>query len=91
MINFEIEFSAHGVNYKAEAQKIPTVSSLPVEYKAFNIQPEIPTAPRTFLFKYDPSKEKFESTIFNGDIELSKKMFDSIKNYLNKNSIPLTT
>ena len=91
MINFEIEFSAHGVNYKAKANKIPSVDNLPVEYQVFNIQPEISKAPKTFMFKYATLKEKFESTIFNGDIELSKNMFDSIKDYLNKNAIPLTS
>ena len=84
MINFEIEFVAHGVSYKAKANKIPTVDNLPVEYQVFNIQPEIPKAPKTFMFIYDPPKEKFESTIFNDDIELSKNIFVSIKSIVQK-------
>ena len=91
MKNFEIEFSAHQVNYKAKANKIPSVDNLPLEYQVFNIQPEIPKAPKTFMFRYNLPKEKFECTIFNGDVELSKNIFDSIKNYLTENDIPLTT
>jgi hypothetical protein len=91
MKNFEIEFSAHEANYKAKASKIPSVDDLPVEYQVFNIQPEIPKAPKTFMFTYNPPKEKFECTIFNGDVELSKNIFDSIKKYLIENNIPLTT
>ena len=91
MITFDIEFSAHGVNYAAEANKIPSVDNLPVEYQVYNIHPDIPQAPKTFGFIYKPTEEKFESTIFNGDVELSKNMFDSIEKYLSEKNIPLTS
>lgn len=91
MIKFEIEFFANEVNYKATVHKIPSDHNLPVEYHVFNIQPEIPKAPRTFMFVYNEEEAIFESTVFNNDVELSQNIFTSVKNYCREKEIPLTT
>ena len=90
MISFDIEFVANGTNYKARAQRIPAVDNLPVEYQVLNFDPEIPKAPKTFMFIYNPARQQFESTVFNGDVALSKSMFDAVKKYLGEQNIPLS-
>ena len=91
MINFQIDFFANDVNYKAKVHKIPSDDNSPVEFHAFNIQPEIPNAPRTFKFTYNTEEAIFQSTVFNNDVELSQNIFTSIKNHCTENNIPLTT
>jgi hypothetical protein len=91
MIYFKIDFFANQIHYTAKVHKIPSDSTLPVEYHVFNIEPEIPKAPRTFMFVYNIKEETFDSTVFNDDSELSQNMFTSIKNYCLQNDIALTT
>ena len=88
---FEIEFFANSGDYTAKVHKIPADYSLPVEYHVFNIKPEIPRAPRAFMFIYNTEEATFESTVFNNDVELSENMFNSIKKYCTENQIPLST
>ena len=79
---FEIEFFANDIDYTAKVHKIPPDRTLPVEYHVFNIQPEIPMAPRTFMFIYSTEEATFESTVFNNDAELSQNIFFFYKKVL---------
>jgi len=88
---FEVEFFANSIDYKARVHKIPSDHHLPVEYHVFNIQPQIPKAPRTFNFTYNTEESFFDSTIFNDDVELSQNIFASIQKYCTENNIPLTS
>jgi hypothetical protein len=87
---FEIEFFANDVSYRARVHKIPSDSELAVEYHVFNISPQIPNAPRTFMFIFHPDEGTFDCTIFNDDAELSQNIFTSIKRFCLENQIQLT-
>jgi len=86
---FEIEFFTNGREYNATVHKIPPDHSLPVEYHVFNIKPEIPKAPRAFMFIYNKEEATFETTIFNDDIGLSENILHSIKKYCIENDTSL--
>jgi len=88
---FEIEFFANGIDYKAKTHRIPADSTLPVEYHVSNIQPEIPNAPRTFMFVYNLEEAHFDSTIFDNDYELSANIFESIKKYCSQHQMALSS
>jgi hypothetical protein len=87
---FEIEFFANGEDYKAMVHRIPADYSLPVEYHVFNIQPEIPKAPKAFMFIYNTYEATFETTVFDNDIDLSENMLHSIRKFCIENDTPLS-
>ena len=72
MKNFEIEFSAHEVNYKAKGEQNSFESIIyPLNTRCSTFNLKYPKRPKPLCLYINHQKKKFECTIFNGDVELS--------------------
>ena len=89
MINFEINFISNEIQYTAKVDKVPFANRIPVQYHVTNFQPAIEGVPDPFMFIHNPLEGKYDNPTFEGDVNLSNRIFNAIKDFCLRNSIPL--